>query len=100
MPGDQSGLGENSRTFKHEQYQSKWSEVVEPGEVDLQLPQFKTKKKMESNLRDNEDEEIEFKEKVLSNDTLSFKKKKDQGQFGFKKRKLNVDASRRIKTED
>ena len=99
VPGDQSKASEeDGRQFKHEQFNSSWQQVAsKDAKIDLQLPKFKVKKKLDANLDKRDDDEIiEFKEKVLE---LTVKKKKDQG-FGFKKRKLNASECRRVKTDD
>lgn len=100
VPGDQSRSNDDSqkesRTFKHEQFHSKWQTVTdaEQSQLDLQLPKVQIKRKVDKD-RDEETEKIEFSEKVL--DKTLFKKK--DKEVGFKKRKFNT-ANRRARTDD
>lgn len=98
VPGDQESKSKDNKIFKHEQFNSNWNQVSNE-EIDLQLPKFKVKRKIEvDDLIDVDKESVEFKEKILDNE-ISLVKKKNQTEFGFKKRKMNSD-NRRVKTND
>ena len=99
VPGDQSRPNDSDgdrTTFKHEQFNSRWQTVVdgEQSQLDLQLPAVQAKRKAAAKERE-EEEKIEFNEKVL--DGALFKKK--DKDVGFKKRKFNT-ANRRARTDD